>query len=619
MWHQLLGANSGIDLSSPTAATLDGAGQSVVVGSRTNGCVYAVHLSSGSTTPGWPKCTGTAVDSTAGILPIGGGLNDVVVTTGNGMGTGSGSIVAFGPGGNSLWSRSLPDTYGSFGPNPAVPASPAIGDTGAGQTRVVVGGVSLSLYSLDAGSGGTVGGWPQKTADSTFATAAIANINGSQRIVAASDSTAGPGALNNWSGGSTRVLTAQGSTAWTDASNEVVTSSPAVGNLNGSGPVVVYGHGRFWEHSDRDGLTAVNAVNGAPLWEAHLGGYTRASPALADLVGNGQLDVVEPTWTALGQTTGGVVDAFRPDGSLLWGPVTLPVGGGNPNTIAGGVATADFGLGYQDVVVASGLGVHILDGRTGTPQSSQGLSVNWDGNAANLSMQNSPLVVPDPSGVGVDVVVAGTYFGVNNDTSQGFIAVYKVTNGSNNSLGSGSWPPGTCIPNVPPCSTEGYWMTATDGGLFAYGNVQFFGSMGGHPLARPVVGMGATPDRGGYWEVATDGGVFAFGDAPFHGSMGGTRLNQPVVGIAPTADGGGYWEVASDGGIFAFGDAPFYGSMGSTPLNRPVVGIAATHTGHGYWMVASDGGVFSFGDAFFRGSTGNIVLNAPVVGMASNG
>ena len=29
-----------------------------------------------------------------------------------------------------------------------------------------------------------------------------------------------------------------------------------------------------------------------------------------------------------------------------------------------------------------------------------------------------------------------------------------------------------------------------------------------------------------------DGGIFAYGDAPFLGSMGGQRLNAPMVGIA---------------------------------------------------------------------------------------
>ena len=65
--------------------------------------------------------------------------------------------------------------------------------------------------------------------------------------------------------------------------------------------------------------------------------------------------------------------------------------------------------------------------------------------------------------------------------------------------------------------------------------------------------MAATPDGGGYWLVASDGGVFAFGDAAFHGSTGNIKLTKPVVGMAATPDGGGYWLVASDGGVFSFG------------------------------------------------------------------
>ena len=64
------------------------------------------------------------------------------------------------------------------------------------------------------------------------------------------------------------------------------------------------------------------------------------------------------------------------------------------------------------------------------------------------------------------------------------------------------------------------------------------------------------PTAGGYWLVASDGGIFSFGDAQFYGSTGAIHLNQPIVGMAPTPDGRGYWLVASDGGIFAFGDAP---------------------------------------------------------------
>ncbi|HVA02397.1 MAG TPA: hypothetical protein VMU64_01515 [Acidimicrobiales bacterium] len=162
---------------------------------------------------------------------------------------------------------------------------------------------------------------------------------------------------------------------------------------------------------------------------------------------------------------------------------------------------------------------------------------------------------------------------------------------------------------------HGYWLVAADGGLFAFGDAGFYGSMGGVTLARKVVGLASTADGRGYWEVAADGGLFAFGDAGFYGSMGGRPITKPVVGMAPTHDGRGYWEVASDGGIFAFGDAPYLGSMGGRPLTKPVVAMAKTPDGAGYWLTASDGGIFAFGDAPFRGSTGAVALQAPIVSM----
>jgi hypothetical protein len=174
------------------------------------------------------------------------------------------------------------------------------------------------------------------------------------------------------------------------------------------------------------------------------------------------------------------------------------------------------------------------------------------------------------------------------------------------------------VPPPPPLPRAGYWEVATDGGIFSFGNAQFFGSMGSIVLNKPMVGMAATRDHKGYWEVAADGGIFAFGDAGFFGSMGGEPLNQPVVGMAATADGKGYWEVAADGGIFAFGDAGFFGSMGGKPLNKPMVGMAAHASSGGYWTAASDGGIFSFNAPFF-GSMGGKPLNAPMVGMASVG
>jgi len=45
---------------------------------------------------------------------------------------------------------------------------------------------------------------------------------------------------------------------------------------------------------------------------------------------------------------------------------------------------------------------------------------------------------------------------------------------------------------------------------------------------RPALGQSSS----GYWLVASDGGVYAFGDAHFDGSTGGVALASPFVGIA---------------------------------------------------------------------------------------
>ncbi|MGP0110790.1 MAG: polysaccharide deacetylase family protein [Acidimicrobiales bacterium] len=203
--------------------------------------------------------------------------------------------------------------------------------------------------------------------------------------------------------------------------------------------------------------------------------------------------------------------------------------------------------------------------------------------------------------------------------STGVVAGQPVAIGTAGSYGAAP-ATGLVAPVVAMAATpsgKGYWLVASDGGIFAFGDAPFFGSTGAQHLNRPVVGVAATPSGKGYWLVASDGGIFAFGDASFEGSRGAQHLNRPVVGMAATPSGKGYWLVASDGGIFAFGDAPFLGSMGGQPLNRPVVGMAATPSGTGYWMVASDGGIFNFGDAPFLGSMGGQPIADPIAAIVA--
>lgn len=167
-------------------------------------------------------------------------------------------------------------------------------------------------------------------------------------------------------------------------------------------------------------------------------------------------------------------------------------------------------------------------------------------------------------------------------------------------------------------TASGYWLAARDGGVFAFGDAPFAGSMGGSTLNAPLVAVSPTTTGDGYWLVARDGGVFTFGDAPFLGSAAASPLNSPIVAMHTTPTGHGYALFAADGGVFTYGDASFQGSLGAVTLNKPIVGAATTESGHGYWMFASDGGVFTFGDAGFLGSQGDRVLNSPVVAGAAH-
>jgi hypothetical protein len=164
---------------------------------------------------------------------------------------------------------------------------------------------------------------------------------------------------------------------------------------------------------------------------------------------------------------------------------------------------------------------------------------------------------------------------------------------------------------------QGYYLYDEFGQAVNFGNdgyLRYLGDASYFSLNEPIVGMAVTASGSGFWMTGSDGGVFAFGDAKFCGSTGNVRLAKPIVGMAADPATGGYWFVASDGGIFAF-NAPFLGSTGAVHLTEPIVGIAPTPDGRGYFMAARDGGIFAFGDARFSGGLAGLGDDA-VIGLA---
>ena len=537
--------------SSPMVATLDGDG-SVVVGDRT-GNLFAFHLSNGSAVPGWPvNDGGPPIDSTPSVVAqegsamLGGSaLGSVFVGAGNAEYPHNGGYLAYSPNGAPLWDTKVVDPGTDAHPAYGVPASLTVADLQARTPDVFAGSLDQESYALNAANGSTLSGWPLFSADSVFSTAAAADLYGTSQteLVVGGASTKGFALGQIYAaGGHLRILDSRGGLICSHATDQEVDPSPAVGGFLPGGAVgIAVGTGSYYPRtSDTNVLDAFNSTCSL-VWSDTLDGFTGSSPALADVQGNGSLDVVEGTDNGI---TGDVWLLDGATGAVIWHSFV-------DGRVLGSVVTADLtGNGYQDILVPTTQGVEVLDGMNGIELALLG---------QGLGFQNSPLVTDDPNGT-IGVTVAG--YNRNNE------------------------------------------------GLATY-----FGSLVSRHLTAPIVGIASTPDGNGYWLVASNGGVFALGDANLPGTMVPKHLNAPIVSITPDVSTGGYWLTAADGGVFNF-NAPFEGSTGNTKLNERIAGMASTADGEGYWLVAADGGVFAFGDAPFVGSMGSRKLNSPVVSVS---
>jgi outer membrane protein assembly factor BamB len=667
-WSVTVPGSGDIVMSSPNVANLTG-GPAVVVGDDESGAVMAYSLATGA--PVWNFIAGGPVDSSPSVAPVNpGGLDSVYVGTGDAQRATAGGYQAVSPSGTSQWfvQGNNPSTDKAYPVN-GVAASMAVGDLEGG-TDVVGGTLGQEIYAMGASSGQVLSGYPWVSADSTFSSAAIADLygNGQNEVIIGGNSSAGAAnGMTYQNGGHLRILSATGNAGTKNPAGGLVCqyntnqtidwSSPAVGNfLAGSGTGIVIGTGDYYpsSNSDTDALIATNS-HCALQWEDHLDGLTTSSPALADVLGNGQLQVIE------GTNSGSVYALNGATGATLW---KTDVGSG----VSGSVVTADFGAGYQNVLVPVSDGsLDVLNGQTGAIIT----SIDTD-----VSLQNSPLVTDDPNGtIGITIAggnrithyeIAGSNGSVVDEagawpqfhhdpqltgdagtpasgTGVGSIPCGVLPSGSVTGMAAtaddqGYWianaygqvdacgdaadygqPPDGGHPIVDIAATpagQGYWLVSNSGQVYTYGDANYYGAPSG-PLNAPIVGIAPTADGKGYWLVASDGGIFTYGDAQFRGSTGNIHLNKPIVGMTADPQTGGYWFVASDGGVFAF-NAPFLGSMGSTHLNKPVVGMAVDEATGGYWLVASDGGIFSFGAGTpFFGSTGALSLAKPIVGMES--
>jgi hypothetical protein len=249
-----------------------------------------------------------------------------------------------------------------------------------------------------------------------------------------------------------------------------------------------------------------------------------------------------------------------------------------------------------------------------------GATVRFNGTPATTVVDVSPFtltakVPPGARTVTVTVTTAGgtsngaafTYAATGYDMvgEDGGVFVFDAPGQSGGFYGSlpglGVVPNTPVVGIVPTKNDDGYFLVATDGGVFSFGNAPFLGSLPGIGVTptTTIVGIVATNTDKGYLLVGADGGVFAFGTAPFLGSLPsrGITVGDGVFGIAATPSGDGYWVVTFTGTVYAFGTAQAFPNNLPSQATVFITNIAGTPTGAGYWLVGIQGAVYPFGNA----------------------
>ncbi len=522
------------------------------------------------------------LDIVVAMMPV----NDAAATS---------TVAAFTGDGFKLWGRKTCGTPRTGLCNAF--ASPAIGDIdGDGAPDVVIGTQDSFVYALRGSNGSNLAGWPFFLYDTTWSSATIADLDGDGlvEVVIAADldiSTCNdnPAVQPCQFGSILRIMNGNGTErARRNIPGEVTFSSPAVGDINGDGrPEIVIGSGLYFLSQGYSDIpsrrvwaldTNLNVVGG---WPVQLGGRSMASPALADVDGNGTSEIAT-------MAEDGRVTVLNGNGSVRWSQCNRDPGkpcdradfGMNSSPV---IADVD-GDGKQEVIADSEDTLRVFDAATGTVEWSQLL---WQPNRPTFANAASPAVAS--VGGKARVYVHGLVDADGNGARSNGDADSLWSFSSPTDLGPSAWPMfrqgpqrlGTALRPVPieqtlngryvihayhdllnraPSATE---LRNSYNALIIFGrqamaqSLVFSQEWAGkvvHDLYATVIGR--EPDAGGlaYWTGQVRGGkpardvaIYMYGSPEYLSDHGGTAagfvdaIYPAILGRQPDAGGRAFW------------------------------------------------------------------------------
>jgi len=375
-----------IQFSHPVTADINGDGRPEILVGGTDGRFYAIS-STGQllwqvrtdemlNRAGVRNPSDTRIRSAATVADLNGdGRPEIIVSVGEVFQAHqNGGIIVLNADGTTFpgWPQLTNDKGGSGGDlgspdgyTDGVVSSPAVGDiTGDGVPEIIYGSFDHNVY-VKRIDGSDLPGWPKFVRDTVWSSPAIVDLDGDGRnefvigIDAHRDDFYG-----DKDGGYVKAFRADGSEVpgWPQHQDDIVWSSPAIADLDGDGrPEVVVGSGNIVARTTGDPLgrnvTAYRG-DGTILWRRAANAPVESSPALGDIDGDGELDVVVVADDAQ-------VYAWKGrTGELLWVKRPINIFGAADATKVTSLGDFD-GDGVNDVFTTVGGTVAVLRGRDG--------------------------------------------------------------------------------------------------------------------------------------------------------------------------------------------------------------------------------------------------------------